>query len=243
MTDYKLVPVEPTDDMATAAMNAETTANMLYGEPAAFSDIWNAMLAAAPAVQGEPVGWVNSDELDNMLDDRTATLFPVRTGFHGKPVYAAPQPAEQQPDVTQLVEHQSPSSYPVSGSVYFRESTGEWVLEITASINGAEITARHTQPGTRPEDVIGLPALYESTPDITQLVEAASAALDEIEKIMHEAYNSAEPVCCGRWGSECCGSPEPEWSEHDQNTMDRLAPHQRALTAALAAHRKQGGEV
>jgi len=47
----------------------------------------------APAVQGEPVGWVNSDELDNMLDDRTATLSPVRTGFHGKPVYAAPKPA------------------------------------------------------------------------------------------------------------------------------------------------------
>lgn len=77
------------------------------------------------------------------------------------------------PDVAGLVEHQLPSSYPVSGNVFFRESTGEWVLEITASINGAEITARHTQPAdTRPEDVIGLPALYEATSDISKLVEA-----------------------------------------------------------------------
>lgn len=67
----------------------------------------------------------------------------------------------------------NPSSYPVSGNVYFRDSTGEWVLEITASINGTKCTARHVQPaGTRPEDVVGLPALYESTSDIIKLVEA-----------------------------------------------------------------------
>lgn len=58
MSKYKLVPVEPTEEMATAAMNEEIYANRFYGEPAAFSDIWNAMLAAAPAVQGEAVAWL-----------------------------------------------------------------------------------------------------------------------------------------------------------------------------------------
>jgi hypothetical protein len=64
---------------------------------------------------------------------------------------------------------------------------------------------------------------------------AAAGALTEIECVMHEAYNSATPVCCGRSGQECCGNPNPEWSEFDQRTMDRFAPHQRALNAALAA--------
>lgn len=98
MSDYKLVPFEPTPEMVSAAEDAY----MPFGD----MDLALRMaILAAPAVQGEPVGWVNSDELDNMLDDRTATLFPVRTGFHGKPLYAAPQPAVQQPapDVARLV--------------------------------------------------------------------------------------------------------------------------------------------
>src|SRR5690554_5912137 len=74
------------------------------------------------------------------------------------------------------------------------------------------------------------------------LAEASSAALSEIEEIMQEAYNSAYPVCCGRPGQECCGSPAPEWSEVDQRTMDRLGHHQRALNSALATYREQGGD-
>lgn len=49
MNEFKLVPVEPTEEMATAAMNAENHANRVYGEPAAFSDIWRTMLDAALA--------------------------------------------------------------------------------------------------------------------------------------------------------------------------------------------------
>jgi len=78
-------------------------------------------------------------------------------------------------------------------------------------------------------------------PDVSRLVKAAHNALLEIESIMHEAYNSAEPVCCGRPGMECCGSPAPEWSDFDQRMMDRLAPHQRALNTALAAHQNREG--
>lgn len=98
--------------------------------------------------------------------------------------------------------------------------------------------------GTHPVGQIPGPVYQQPAPDVAGLVEAASAALDEIEAIMREAYNSAEPVCCGRRGAGgCCGSPEPEWSEIDQNTIGRLWPHQRALTAALSAYRKKRGGV
>ncbi|WP_225037712.1 hypothetical protein [Pseudomonas aeruginosa] len=35
----------------------------------------------------EVIGYANGDELDNMLDDRTAVLSPVKTSFHTVPVY------------------------------------------------------------------------------------------------------------------------------------------------------------
>jgi hypothetical protein len=54
------------------------------------------MLAAAPeaspqpvAQEGEPVAYVNRDELDNMLDDRTATIAGVRDGWRKTPLYLA----------------------------------------------------------------------------------------------------------------------------------------------------------
>lgn len=187
MTDYRLVPVEPTPEMVEAAEDAYMP----------FGDMEMAIrmaLLAAPAVQGELVAITDADILaiagrvescpvspwwlkdDVAIGDVRAAVLRFARAL----LVAAPQPAEQQPDTTQPVEHQFPSSYPVSGNVYFRDSTGEWVLEITASINGTRCTARHVQPaGTRPEDVVGLPALYESTPDITQLVEALARCRHE----------------------------------------------------------------
>ncbi|WMI32012.1 hypothetical protein GBBBJNDB_00321 [Pseudomonas phage Callisto] len=35
----------------------------------------------------EVIGYANGDELDNMLDDRTAVLSPRKTSFHTVPVY------------------------------------------------------------------------------------------------------------------------------------------------------------
>jgi hypothetical protein len=56
----------------------------------------------------------------------------------------------------------SDKKYPISGSVWFRESTQEWVLELEGSINGTYFIDRHTEPSTTlPEDVPGLPSLYE----------------------------------------------------------------------------------
>lgn len=57
----------------------------------------------------------------------------------------------------------SPITYPITGSVWFRESTQEWVLELQGTINGCDFTNRHTEPRkTKPEDVAGLPSLYRS---------------------------------------------------------------------------------
>src|SRR5690554_2622083 len=73
----------------------------------------------------------------------------------------------------QSAERETLGSYPVSGQIFFRESSNEWVLELTGSVNGTEFTARHTQPADiRPEYVAGLPSLYETAPDVEELVEA-----------------------------------------------------------------------
>lgn len=51
--------------------------------------------------------------------------------------------------------------YQLAARVWFRESTGEWVLEVSGEINGTHFTSRHTQSGNlRPEDVAGLPELH-----------------------------------------------------------------------------------
>ena len=51
--------------------------------------------------------------------------------------------------------------YPISGSIYFREASEEWVLELRGTVDGKNFVTRHTEPAsTRPENVAGLPSLY-----------------------------------------------------------------------------------
>lgn len=46
--------------------------------------------------------------------------------------------------------------------LWLRESTNEWVLELSGSINGTSFVTRHPQPASlAPEDAVGLPALYD----------------------------------------------------------------------------------
>lgn len=52
-------------------------------------------------------------------------------------------------------------SYPLDARVWFRQSTGEWVLEVSGEIDDTHLICRHTQPGDlAPEQVPGLPALH-----------------------------------------------------------------------------------
>lgn len=60
-----------------------------------------------------------------------------------------------------LAAKDAAGEYPIAGQVYFRDSTNEWVLELTGTINDTNFTCRHTQPAdTLPENVPGLPSMY-----------------------------------------------------------------------------------
>lgn len=51
--------------------------------------------------------------------------------------------------------------YELDAYIWKRESTQEWVLEISGTINDTTFVDRHTEPlATQPEDVAGLPSLY-----------------------------------------------------------------------------------
>ncbi|HEJ2170551.1 TPA: hypothetical protein ACKP5U_003287 [Pseudomonas aeruginosa] len=63
----------------------------------------------------EVIGYANGDELDNMLDDRTAVLSPVKTSFHTVPVYREARAA---------LAHAPTSS--ASPSCKWTESSGIW---------------------------------------------------------------------------------------------------------------------
>ncbi|HFK2233628.1 TPA: hypothetical protein ACGXEV_000367 [Pseudomonas aeruginosa] len=52
----------------------------------------------------EVIGYANGDELDNMLDDRTAVLSPVKTSFYTVPVYREARVALAQPSPDHAVQ-------------------------------------------------------------------------------------------------------------------------------------------
>src|SRR5690554_2621638 len=93
MSDYKLVPVEPTPEMVEAAEDAYMP----------FGDMELAIrmaVLATPAEQGEHVGYVRRSAIELMTGDELG----VRANILKEPrypdcvaLYAAPQPAEQQP--------------------------------------------------------------------------------------------------------------------------------------------------
>ncbi len=48
-------------------------------------------------------------------------------------------------------------SFPINACIWERESTSEWVLELSGSLNGVSFNIRHTQPLSTPlEDVAAL---------------------------------------------------------------------------------------
>lgn len=82
-----------------------------------------------------------------------------------------PQPGEE--EVTQ-------AEYPLQARLWRRDSTEEWVLEISGAINDCSFTCRHTEPlSTAPEDAVGLPTLYDSQDSRSGRVEALEEAMVE----------------------------------------------------------------
>lgn len=116
MSKYKLVPVEPTLEMMEAG--AEGCGQDLDRDEArgrAFV-AYKAMLAAAPAVQGEVVGYVSQRLLDTLRSGKACgiTMEDKPDAHNGvtTPLYTAPQPAEQRPapDVEALLEALTPQA-------------------------------------------------------------------------------------------------------------------------------------
>lgn len=106
-----MVPVEPTADMVIAgedAWDAQLDKRLFAkeeGEPfAAYPSeethelcsrvAYRAMLAAAPAVQEEPVGWVTEDTVDGQtVNGKPRRIWWENNEGVGMPIYATPQPS------------------------------------------------------------------------------------------------------------------------------------------------------
>lgn len=83
----------------------------------------------------------------------------------------------------------------------------------------------------------------QSAPErVSVPVDRIKVALEAVQNAMEDAYNNAYQNCCGRGIGQCCGEPEPAWSDADKAIMDALAPAQRELSALLASH-AEGGKV
>lgn len=100
MSNYKLMQMEPTTEMVEAAEDAY----MPFGD----MDLAIRMaVLTAPVVQGEPVAWYLPGEggCDSQFRDHATVKSCTGNPWAGwQPLYTAPKPAEQQPDVAELVE-------------------------------------------------------------------------------------------------------------------------------------------
>ncbi len=77
--------------------------------------------------------------------------------------------------------------FPLTGRIYFRGSTDEWVMEVSGTINGTSFDARHTAPkALSPEDVPGLPHLYPEPIDRTSEME------DLVEQIQYRQAHAVQ---------------------------------------------------
>ncbi|WP_312126058.1 hypothetical protein [Brevundimonas sp.] len=87
MTDTKLVPVEPTPEMAVAGAAAARDFYSENGPHPRAKAVWNAMLAAAPVVD-EVFGYAYA------VPNDTHVLLPNAKlgGLAGRPLYAHPDP-------------------------------------------------------------------------------------------------------------------------------------------------------
>src|SRR5690554_6733780 len=158
MSEYKLVPVEPTDEMVSAAEDAYMP----------FGDMEMAIrmaVLAAPAVQGEPVGEVRFElgAPSSIFAELYSKSLPVLAP--GTKLYAAPQPAEQQPcpeDIREGAPYDDPA---------FESLCREHEVSGTAA---AAQCAVFWEAGKRVAE-------QKAATDVAELAEALSESLKSIE--------------------------------------------------------------
>lgn len=208
MTDYKLVPVEPTPKMLQVWKS-------MYGYSR--YDKYKAMLAAAPAVQGEPgvkwapeevangnkgIRWVSDEGVHGRPTDHDCRVYlesnPNARGCHCPEctmLYAAPQPADQQP-----VCPTCPTCY---GIGWYMDCQNEFRPASCPDCSGSG----------KAEHSITVQESDSAAPDVAGLVEALAK--------------------CGHQASYTIGCIEAL-----QNQLNKI---REIANEALAAHRKQGG--
>ncbi|MFG8224638.1 hypothetical protein ACEOQ5_28095 [Pseudomonas aeruginosa] len=110
----------------------------------------------------EVVGYANGDELDNMLDDRTAVLSPVKTSFHTVPVYREARDALEQP----------------SGEVFVTKNESGAIVSVTRQDKEGRVLSviAESQPSPVPtEGFTHFPELLESVQQMDAMLKANSA--------------------------------------------------------------------
>ena len=105
MAKYKVVPVEITDEMAEASGCEGCFRKSAHDQA---QDMWTAMLAAAPDVQGKPVAYAVFTDDGNIriwcADPIQAETLRQQYGGALQPLYTATRPTQPSPDVSALVE-------------------------------------------------------------------------------------------------------------------------------------------
>lgn len=103
MSDYKLAPVEPTAEMVESF---KAMWSLGFCDDRMAQECYAAILNAAPAVRGEPAAWryrMLSEDWEKIATIHPSTFHPDHKDLIIEPLYTAPPPAEQQPDVAGLV--------------------------------------------------------------------------------------------------------------------------------------------
>jgi hypothetical protein len=77
--------------------------------------------------------------------------------------------------------------------------------------------------------------LYLIEQERDQLKAVIAQCHEAMSAVSKAAYDNAFPVCCGYAGAECCGLPDPDWSEHDKLIMDTLDGPISAAASQLSA--------
>lgn len=216
MSDYKLVPVEPTAEMLEAgkyALEAGCYASGIYADMLAAAPVVNIVatkneqgqivsvslqdedhrvlkVIAEAAVQGEPVAYISHTSEGDILGWERQFDAPSHT-----PLYTDPQPAEQQ-------------SCPVCKGCGLNPLTDAPV----ACANCHGVT----------------PAEQKPAPDVAGLESALKSMVSGYMRLLQSGYDRITDL-----GGDC----DPV------DVMERDDAYLREARAALAAHRKQGGEA
>lgn len=97
MSDYKLEPKSIVDELAQFIRQVDGNNKMGAGSLA--DKICERFHVHSPDVQGEPLAWVTADTVEgHTLNGKPRRIWWENNEGVGMPIYADPQPAEQQPD-------------------------------------------------------------------------------------------------------------------------------------------------